>query len=300
MKEEQVHEPNISTGVLNEQDKLGSEQDDLVLVIEKLEQFALNNEVKEENITIPTKKQNDAPVVIYPDPVGVYCSLQEPVVGIHIGSIYKFTLNEAMLCYRMGKQRQENNVKNKSLDRNLSDRSGQDIHVQGILGEYAFCKLFNLPISICDTVCRNTLNDSFDARISCGINSSCSIDVKTTCNKKGDLVVGTWKKSNPADLYVLMIWINYTCPRNKNSNENMITEKSLAKSVPVLCFKGYARNTEVFQNKHMSSFGRTKKNNLSYSIDNRRYCVEQDKLKELEQVLCDIELQDIMKESTGK
>ena len=80
-------------------------------------------------------------------------------------------------------------------DAKMSDSSGGDIDFDGLLGEYAFCKAYNLFLDIAPI----PRSGSYDC-----IRKSERIDIKTTRHQNGRLLA-TMKKNEDVDIYVLCI-----------------------------------------------------------------------------------------------
>jgi hypothetical protein len=118
------------------------------------------------------------------------------------------TDEENLFCETIGRTRQAQNEKNKTTDMRFSRGSGVDIHIQGVKGEFALAKLLGEDIlkhtkkELSQPACRNTRNDhKKDIQW-----QGKTVDVK--CAKERapfGLMVGAWKKVNPADVYALMV-----------------------------------------------------------------------------------------------
>lgn len=70
----------------------------------------------------------------------------------------------------------------------------KDIEYDGVISEYAFCKLFNLFIDITPEPRRY----GYDCKLKNGV----SVDVKATRHENGNLVVDVSKKNADVDIYV--------------------------------------------------------------------------------------------------
>jgi len=109
------------------------------------------------------------------------------------------TLNEAeqRLAEYVARARYHNNRKNGVVDRKMGGQSNELTDLDGIAGEIAFCKLFNVfpdlqterPGGRCDAWTR-TLG---------------AVDVKATWRPRGRLLVTMKKKDKPPDTFALMI-----------------------------------------------------------------------------------------------
>ena len=105
---------------------------------------------------------------------------------------------EQALCRYLAKLRY-NNARNKNVKNNkIGNQSDEMTDLEGIGGEVAFCKLFNLYPDISIEV-RSSKTDKGDAVL-----NGLVIDVKTTKYKKGRLLAAPWKEAS-VDLYALMI-----------------------------------------------------------------------------------------------
>lgn len=105
---------------------------------------------------------------------------------------------EQALCRYLAKLRHKN-ARNKNVKNNkIGGQSDEMTDLEGIGGEVAFCKLFNLYPDISIEV-RNSKTDKGDAVL-----NDLVIDVKTTKYKTGRLLAAPWKEPS-VDLYALMI-----------------------------------------------------------------------------------------------
>ena len=80
-------------------------------------------------------------------------------------------------------------------DQKMGAQKGDDIDFDGLVGEYAFCKLYNLFLDIAPV----PRSGSYDCLI-----ASERVDIKTTRHKNGRLLA-TMKKNPDVDIYVLCI-----------------------------------------------------------------------------------------------
>lgn len=182
--------------------------------------------------------------------------------GVQLGASYTLTPAETETCIRIGLERNSKNIANNSKNMNYSSRDDSQIQMQGVAGEYAFCKLFGLAIEIDDTTCRNFLNDTFDARFGNGW----KVDVKTTLRSDAPILVSTWKSRNPPQLYALMIMENYS-----------ETEDVSAGRLPCLVFKGIVTSKEMLREENLRQFRQ--------NSDVLHYCLKQDRLHTLDDIL---------------
>lgn len=83
----------------------------------------------------------------------------------------------------------------------MDDRPGHDLHLQGIAGEFAFCKLFNLyPDFTTHARSKKVGDDDGDASMPDGKR----VDIKTTHRPHGRLLVVSWAKP-VVEWYALMV-----------------------------------------------------------------------------------------------
>lgn len=121
-----------------------------------------------------------------------------------IGTKVSLGPGEQRACGIIAKRRSETcrRVFGKSMTRK-DDRSGYELHLQGIAGEFAFCKLFNLfPDMLTHARSAQAGEDFGDAVLHDGRR----VDIKTTHYPHGRLIVASWAKP-VVDLYALMIGV---------------------------------------------------------------------------------------------
>jgi len=130
----------------------------------------------------------------------------------------KLTDSELKICEWLGKNRYENNRSFSIQDKKIGPQSVQETDIEGICGEFAFCKAYNLypDMSV------NTRSGGHDILI-----NGVRVDVKTTKYKTGMLLASKDKKEHDSDIYVLVIgarpsysiigWCR-SCDLIKNSN----------------------------------------------------------------------------------
>lgn len=123
---------------------------------------------------------------------------------------YQLSEAELQYCIKIGNDRQETNVKNNIASKQFTSRDPTNIHIQGVIGEYAFAKLCeslandtktDITKTLNDTRSRGTKNDKQDWTI-----NKKTIDVKTTLNKRAQQIYARLHKiRNPAHFYVLIL-----------------------------------------------------------------------------------------------
>lgn len=161
-----------------------------------------------------------------------------------INSIVILSETEQKICASIAKLRSSNARGNNVTNAKIGNKSDEEMDLEGVSSEFAFCKLFNLYPDLTIEV-RSSRNDTDhgDAVLSDGR----TVDVKSTHYPNGKLLAASWKKTN-VDLFALMI----------------------GKS-PTYTFKGFMRSEELI---HPTKLG-----DLGYG---KGYIAQQSELKELE------------------
>lgn len=167
--------------------------------------------------------------------------------------MYTLSQDEYDFCVKIGKERSRVNKRENKKNMNYSGRDDEEINIQGVFGEYALIKLFDDDVKkLEDTTCRNTLNDTFDVHINIwkdqDKNDCCeetkqkklSVDVKTTLFFDAPLLITTWKRQNPPDLFALCIW---------NEDERTVCLKGFAVSKTQLIMDNLVIKRSRFRNK---------------------------------------------------
>lgn len=182
-----------------------------------------------------------------------------------IGDFYKFCKSDLLYCVKIAKLRHDNNIQQNSKNLNYSGRNDYDINLQGVLGEYAFIKLFPQNYDYLeDTECKNVLNDIFDAKLE---NGWC-VDVKTTVKKDANLLVSSNKLKNPADIYVLLILDFVDANLFSQNNYFKYDQQELNNlydtvNYPTIFYKGMIHGTRVFETENEINFY----NKVFYSVN---------------------------------
>lgn len=108
----------------------------------------------------------------------------------------RLTDSEIKICQWLAKQRHSSNRSGGVIDGKIGPQSCEETDLEGICGEFAFCKAMNLypDLSISprkggDDVLLNGKN----------------IDIKTTKYKSGKLLARRSKSETPSDVYVLIV-----------------------------------------------------------------------------------------------
>lgn len=185
-----------------------------------------------------------------------------------IGDIYKFCKIDLLYCVKIAKIRHDNNIRQHSKNLNYSGRNDYDINLQGVLGEYAFIKMFPQDYDFLeDTDCKNVLNDIFDAKLQNGW----SVDVKTTVKKNANLLVSSNKLQNPADVYALLI-LDFIDGNLFSQNNYFQHDEDALNSLydnvtyPTIVYKGMIHGTHVFETENQINFY----NKVFYSVDTNK------------------------------
>lgn len=165
-----------------------------------------------------------------------------PPPAVPIGTCYQLTQEETDLCIKIGRLRCSTNRKNSIFDAKYSQRDSEDLSIQGVFGEFAMAKLFNMPIELHDTHSRGVMTDhGKDGTLFNGW----KVDVKTTIYDDADIRVTTNKARNPPDCYALMIQTN-------SEGKYVLIRPDL---LPILSFRGFAKASTVFDTKNLELIG---------------------------------------------
>ena len=122
-----------------------------------------------------------------------------------------------------------------------STRSIFDIDIQGVLGEFAFQKLFGLGLKIYDTTCQNFATDTFDAVFLNGF----TCDIKTIIKSDLPLLLRKNKGTNPPNLYALMWYSNF------DSSISLDQKIRQSDHSPVLEFRGFVSKKELLKDENL-------------------------------------------------
>jgi len=134
--------------------------------------------------------------------------------------------HEQMIAKFLAKERYDINRKNNVQDAKKGDQSNEFVDLEGIAGEIAFCKVFNVyPDLEIKVTTQDT--DSGDCTL-----HGYKVDVKTTSYDTGRLICATWKNDD-VDLYALMVG-----------------------KFPTYEFRGMATSSQLKQEKNKTDLGR--------------------------------------------
>lgn len=165
--------------------------------------------------------------------------------SVLIGATVSLTFEEALICIRLGKQRQEQN-KNKTKHARFSPcRSQTDLDIQGVFGEYALSKLFALPFQVYDTQCRNYKQDTFD----CTFYDKYTCDVKTMIGDNCPLILSKYKSDHCPDFYALMIY------QNGDARCSIEEQVLVHNHLPRLMFRGFASASQLVKSSNLRLYG---------------------------------------------
>ena len=133
----------------------------------------------------------------------------------------KITLSESeiRIATWLAKMRTDSNREAKVYDHKIGPQDGEYTDLEGMLGEMAFCKLFNVypDLSI------KPQGHSYDCNI-----GGLRIDVKTTRHHNGKLLASTTKSVHDCDYYVLMVGAGGTYELIGYANsKSLIDEKNV-------------------------------------------------------------------------
>ncbi|AJF98063.1 hypothetical protein TW95_gp1329 [Pandoravirus inopinatum] len=163
-------------------------------------------------------------------------TFKRPSPVVPIGTRYTLTRDEVRECARIGHERnRRNRDEGRASRRYTAHRTDDDISVQGVIGEWAFARLFDLSIDIHDTSCRSACSETrFDAIMT---PEGWTVDVKTTVGRNAPMRVAGWKVPNPPDVYALLVYVNYDPVRPLDAR---------IQALPVIEFRGFASSATVF------------------------------------------------------
>lgn len=119
---------------------------------------------------------------------------------IKIGQTVSLSYAERKLAHFLAKHRNGNNRSFNKVNLKISSEDAHTVDLEGMCGEIAFCKLFNLYPDL-DTE-REPPHPLYD----CVLSNGMRVDVKTTKYENGKLLVDArkGKKTDGVDFYVLM------------------------------------------------------------------------------------------------
>lgn len=147
-----------------------------------------------------------------------------------IGDTQILTKEQVAFCIEMGIERNRKNNLTGRIDTNkYSHRRSIDIDIQGCLGEYAFCLLFNIEPTLKDTSCRSSSKEkTFD----CSLPSGVTFDVKTVLKEGLPLLVTKKNHNNAPVWYALMEIKNCTPsqPLDEWTSEHTVVFRGIAHS----------------------------------------------------------------------
>lgn len=108
----------------------------------------------------------------------------------------KLTNSELKICEWIAKNRYQNNRADNIVDKKIGPQSCEITDLDGICGEFAFCKAFNLYPDM--TI--NPRSGGYDLIV-----KGKRVDIKTTRYRTGKLLATKDKKIDDADIYVLVL-----------------------------------------------------------------------------------------------
>lgn len=128
-------------------------------------------------------------------------------------------------------------------DYKVSSKNNSEIDFEGLLGEYAFCKHYNLYFDLSPQPRQGSYDCIYNGK---------RIDIKSTKHKHGKLL-GNVRRNSDVDIYVLAIidfghsWVDVTFP-------------------------GYATSEELYEEKNLTILG---------DYEQKVYAMDQSQLKKL-------------------
>lgn len=123
-------------------------------------------------------------------------------MNIRVGSTFIFSRKELCSCLQIARNRNSRNRGIGIVDQRRSRRhTSEEIELHGVLGEFAFCKMFNLETKqIFDTTPRSKHTDTFDATL----HDNRLVDVKTVMDFRNPVRVSQWHRDRHPDFYAGM------------------------------------------------------------------------------------------------
>ena len=146
----------------------------------------------------------------------------------------KLNESELKICEWLAKNRFANNRNVNVIDKKIGPQSCYETDLEGICGEFAFCKAFNVYPDM--TI--NPRSGGYDLIV-----KGKRVDIKTTKYKTGRLLATKNKKIEDADIYVLVL-----------------SEK------PSYTILGWCRSEDLIKNSNLVDLGY----GLTYAIDQNR------------------------------
>ena len=165
---------------------------------------------------------------------------------IKINSKILLSKIEQNICSVVAQLRFSNNRENNVVNSKIGKKSDEEMDLEGISAELAFCKLFNLyPDLTIDIRSSRDHTDNGDAVLKNGK----TVDIKVTHYTNGKLIAVPWKKTN-VDLFALMVG-----------------------KTPEYTFKGFMKSEDLLNQSRLGDLGHGK-----------TYIAHQNELKELENI----------------
>jgi len=110
--------------------------------------------------------------------------------------IVKLTESEIKICEWLAKNRYASNRNGGVSDKKIGPQSCEETDLEGICGEFAFCKAVNLYPDMSISPRKGGDDVLFNGK---------KIDIKTTKYKSGKLLARRSKSETPSDVYVLIV-----------------------------------------------------------------------------------------------
>jgi hypothetical protein len=144
-----------------------------------------------------------------------------------IGTVIELNTVEKAICKQLAKMRYENARNSGVKNSKIGSQSDEFTDLEGISGEFAFCKLFNIYPDLSIAV-RSAFQGNDDGD---GTLHEKKVDVKTTKYETGKLLAAPWKKTN-VDIFALMTGV-----------------------FPKYTFRGFMKSEELLQSSRLSDLG---------------------------------------------
>ena len=165
--------------------------------------------------------------------------------------VMNFTAAQVSYCARVAAERHRRNDEAGIRDRfNSTNSNSQLAEVRGVMGEYAFAKMMQMPTDhLDDTTPRNVHTDTNQDLL---LKDGSTVDVKTTWFAPADIHISRHKQANQATYYGLLI-----VDRQPNMQN--------ATSAASVSFRGYVRGSDAIDSTNLQRV-RSRQNNEFYVV----------------------------------
>jgi hypothetical protein len=148
--------------------------------------------------------------------------------------IVKLTESEIKICEWLAKNRYASNRNGGVSDKKIGPQSCEETDLEGICGEFAFCKAVNLYPDMSISPRKGGDDVLFNGK---------KIDIKTTKYKSGKLLARKSKSETPSNVYVLIV--------GQRPNYNIV---------------GWCSSADLIQDKNLIDLGYGKTYGLEQSV----------------------------------